>query len=214
MRASPTADNRIAMNRILFLAGASGLCIALNGVAWADAGDTPSVCHSVSVYEGDPIPKDACGVNILPRKNPIKVAPVGNGTVPSGGQETRKRPRAWVVLDKKEMPNITYDRNNVERVSGSPRIMKVDVLWAFKTPQIPDDGSAPYSATMETIEMNCTEATYTLTQNGHYADARGANLIEYSNVVAENLPIESDDVVPTVKRLVCPASALHNMPAP
>jgi hypothetical protein len=200
------------MNRTVIQTCAFGLCIAFAQIAHADTSAAPSVCHSIDVYQGDPIPKDACGVNILPRKNPIEVAPISAGTVPSGGQETRKHPRDWAVLDKKEMPDITYDRNNVEQISAQPRIMKVDVLWAFSTPQTPDDGSAPYSATMETIEMNCTRATYTLTQNGNYADPHASHLIKYSNVKAKNRPIESDDVMPTVKRFICPART--NMPAP
>ena len=75
------------------------LALAMLGTAgWTQsvAAAPPEVCQAVTVREGDPIPPDACAVNILPRDLDVSNLIFGEGP-------------AWTPLDPQAMPGVFYD---------------------------------------------------------------------------------------------------------
>ncbi|MGH8818873.1 surface-adhesin E family protein [Achromobacter pestifer] len=154
----------------------------------------PDVCQALTVREGDPIPPDACAVNIVPRD--LEVSNIVFGGGPS-----------WTPLDPQAMPGVFYDSASIAPVSERPMVMAVTVAWFYAQPRVSETNGQPYGSVSQPITLNCTANTYTVTQTQHYAgnDATGA-LVESIPVAGiHNAPVARDPVQRKLRAVVCPA---------
>jgi hypothetical protein len=170
----------------------------------AHAADDPDVCNAITVNEGDPIPADACAVNIVPKRNTADGIIMGGEDGVVDAIKPADAPRDWAAVNRKTMPEISYDRANTMQLSRSPLVMQVDVRFKH-TPPIEIVGSEPIAATVETLSMNCTQGTYTLLSTAHFADTDATQFQDNGDAQAKNLPMARDNVKQQLKKLVCAA---------
>ena len=169
--------------------------VVLGAIAWGQPAlaATPDVCAAVTVREGDPIPPDACAVNIVPRSLDVSGITFGGGP-------------AWTPLDPQAMPGVFYDSASIAPVSERPVVMTVTVAWFYAQPRVSETNGQPYASVSQPITLNCTANTYTVTHTQHYAgnDATGA-LVESIPVAGiHNAPVARDPVQRKLRGVVCP----------
>lgn len=173
------------------------LALALLGAAvWAPpaAAVTPGVCETVTVQEGDPVPTDACAVNIVPRQQ-------GETGITFGGGP------AWTPLDPQAMPGVFYDTASIAPVSERPVVMGVTVAWFYAQPRVSETNGQPYASVSQPIILNCTANTYTVTETQHYAGNNATGALVESIPVAgiHNAPVARDPVQRKLRAMVCPS---------
>ncbi|MFY0476281.1 surface-adhesin E family protein [Achromobacter marplatensis] len=172
------------------------LALALSGVAsWMPSAlaAPPDVCQAVTVREGDPIPPDACAVDIVPRDLDVSRIAFGDGP-------------AWTPLDPRAMPGVFYDSSSIAPVSEKPVVMAVTVAWFYAQPRVSETNGQPYGSVSQPVLLNCGANTYTVTETRHYAgnDATGA-LVESIPVAGiHDAPVARDPVQRKLRAMVCP----------
>ncbi|MGS1107404.1 surface-adhesin E family protein [Achromobacter anxifer] len=171
--------------------------IALAVTAWvhpAQAAPPPGACETITVREGDPVPADACAVNIVPRDP-------GPGGMLSGGPD-------WVPVDPQAMPGVFYDSASIKVVSERPAVMAVNVAWFYAQPKISAANGQPYRSVAQPVTMNCTANTYTVSQVVHYAgeNATGPIVESLPPPGIRNAPIAQDPVQRKLREVMCPAN--------
>lgn len=174
------------------------LALALLGAAsWTPLAlaAPPDVCEVVTVREGDPIPPDACAVNIAPRDLDVSMIALGGGP-------------SWAPLDPQAMPGVFYDSASIAPVSERPVVMEVTVAWFYAQPRVSETNGQPYGSVSQTITLNCSANTYTVTETQHYAgnDATGALVESIPVADIHNAPVARAPVQRKLRALVCPAS--------
>jgi hypothetical protein len=178
------------------------LCLLSTFACAVHAADDTVTCNAITVNEGDPIPADACAVNIVPKRNTAEGIIMGGEEGVEDAVAPADAPRDWVVLNRKTMPEVSYDRANMQQLSRSPLVLLLDLRFQHE-PAIAIGDGAPYSATVETLKMNCTQGTYTLVQSAHYADIDASQFQDNGDAEAKDLPMARDSVKQQLKKLVC-----------
>jgi hypothetical protein len=152
----------------------------------------PGACVTITVREGDPVPADACAVNVVPRDP-------GPAGMLFGGPE-------WVPLDPQTMPGVFYDSASIKPVTKSPAVMAVTVGWFYAQPRVSETNGLPYRSVTQPVTMNCTANTYTVSGTLHYAGENATGSIVESTPTAGILdaPIAHDPVQRKLRGVVCP----------
>lgn len=171
--------------------------LVFSAAAWGQPGPAaaPEACAAITVREGDPIPPDACAVNIVPRD--LGVSGISFGEAP-----------AWTPLDPKAMPGVFYDSTSIAPMSERPVVMAVTVAWFYAQPRVSETNGQPYGSVSQPIILNCSANTYTVTQTQHYAGNNATGALVESIPVAgiHNAPVARDPVQRKLRDVVCPTS--------
>lgn len=171
------------------------LALAALAAAWSGAAPAaqPGACETVTAREGDPVPADACAVNVVPRD------PGPAGTLFDGPE--------WVPLDPQAMPGVFYDSASIKPLSERPSVMAVTVAWFYAQPRMSEANGQSYRSVTQPVTMNCSSNTYTVTRTLHYAGENATGSIVESPPTAgiNNAPIAHDPVQRKLRGLVCPA---------
>ncbi len=171
----------------------------LAGPAWAQATAEPAppadVCEAVTVREGDPMPANACAVNIVPRDSGAA------GIVFGAGPD-------WQPVDSQAMPGVFYDQESVAQMSERPVVMRVTVAWFYAQPRVSEANGQPYGSVTQPVVMNCSNNTYTVTETQHYAGPNATGGLVESIPVAgiSNAPVARDPVQRKLRGVICPTS--------
>ena len=169
----------------------------LGGPAWAQAAAEPAqpvgVCEAVTVREGDPIPADACAVNIVPPEPSVAGIVFGSGP-------------DWQPVDSQAMPGVFYDKESVAQMSERPVVMLVTVAWFYAQPRVSEANGQPYGSVTQPVIMNCSSNTYTVTETQHYAGPNATGGLVESIPVAgiSNAPVARDPVQRKLRGVICP----------
>jgi len=170
--------------------------IALAVTAWVHPAQAapPGACATVTVREGDPVPADACAVNIVPRD-------------PGPGGMLSAEPD-WLPVDPQAMPGVFYDSASIKVVSERPAVMALNVAWFYAQPKISAANGQPYRSVTQPVTMNCTAGTYTVSQVVHHAgeNATGPIVESLPPPGIRNAPIAQDPVQRKLREMVCPAN--------
>lgn len=160
-------------------------------VAFAKDEAPVGVCEVVTVKEGDPIPDDACAVQIISGDTSIEGMIFGN--------------RDWVALDEKSMPNIFYDKGNLEPVAGNPAAFDVDLMWTYEFEQSTDNSEIPYLSSIEPVRLNCKTRSYSVNESQYYSgkNATGSQVMNFPVQGAKNVPTRHDPVKQQLQKLIC-----------
>ncbi len=170
----------------------------LAGSAWAQDTAKPAqpvdVCEAVTVREGDPIPPNACAVNIVPRQPSVEGIVFGSGP-------------DWQPVDSQAMPGVFYDKESVAQMSERPVVMLVTVAWFYAQPRVSEANGQPYGSVTQPVVMNCSNNTYTVTETQHYAGPNATGGLVESIPVAgiSNAPVARDPVQRKLRGVICPA---------
>lgn len=170
--------------------------LVFGAAAWGQPAKAvaPEVCAAVTVREGDPIPADACAVNIVPRD-------LGVSGMTFGGDPV------WTPLDPQAMPGVFYDSASIAPMSDRPVVMAVTVAWFYAQPRVSETNGQAYASVSQPIILNCSANTYTVTQTQHYAGNNATGALVESIPVAgiHNAPVARDPVQRKLRGVVCPA---------
>ncbi|MGY6271509.1 surface-adhesin E family protein [Achromobacter denitrificans] len=171
------------------------LALAALAAAWSPAAPAsqPGACETITVREGDPVPADACAVNVVPRDP-------GPAGMLFGGPE-------WAPLDPQAMPGVFYDSASVKPLSENPRVMGVTVAWFYAQPRISEASGEPYRSVTQQVTLNCGNDTYTIGQTQHYAGENATGKLVEALPMAgiRNAPVAHDPVQRALRGLICPA---------
>ncbi|WMD22417.1 hypothetical protein RAS12_08575 [Achromobacter seleniivolatilans] len=179
----------------------------LGAAAWALPAHAapPEVCVAITVHEGDPIPADACAVNIVPRG--VDVPGITFGGTPE-----------WTPLDPQAMPGVFYDSTSIVPVSERPTIMGVTVAWFYAQPRVSETTGQQYGSVSQPVTVNCSANTYTVSETQHYAGDNATGALVESIPVAgiRNAPVARDPVQRKLHAMVCavPSKSVRNKRAP
>ncbi|WP_445658910.1 surface-adhesin E family protein [Achromobacter sp. NCFB-sbj8-Ac1-l] len=166
----------------------------LAGPAWAQAAEPADVCKAVTVRQGDPIPDNACAVNIVPRTPGVEGIGFGSGPT-------------WQPVDSQAMPGVFYDSESIAALSERPLVMRVTVAWFYAQPRVSEANGQPYGSVTQPVTLNCSNNTYTVTETQHYAGPNANGGLVESIPVAGivNAPVARDPVQRKLREVVCPA---------
>ena len=172
------------------------LALAMLGTAgWMQTATAapPDLCQAVTVREGDPIPPDACAVNIVPRNLDVSNIIFGDGP-------------AWTPLDPQAMPGVFYDTASIAPMTDRPVVMAVTVAWFYAQPRVSETTGQSYGSVSQPVLLNCSANTYTVTETRHYAGSNATGALVESIPVAgiHNAPVARDPVQRKLRAMVCP----------
>ncbi len=160
------------------------------------------VCRAITLHEGDPVPTDACAVNIIPRESSISFSEAQDAvkaeTVP-----------VWKPLDQASLPGIFYDQANIKSESTSPKVFSVQVAWFYATPRHSESAKLPYSSASQRVQMNCSRGTFTVTETmlmaGTKADGALVDIVDVDGM--KNAAVSVDPVQAKLRGVVCSKTA-------
>lgn len=159
-------------------------------------------CRAITVRLGDPVPADACAVNIVPRTSAASFSEAQDAVMPASEPQ-------WKPLDQASLPGIFYDQANIEAESTSAKVYLVKVAWFYAKPRHSESTNLPYSSASQVVRMNCAKGTFTVTETMLMAGTKADGaLVDVVNVAGmKNAAVSVDPVQIKVRSVVCAKTA-------